>query len=315
VRIAGVVLNQVGSPGHETLLREALAPLGIPVVGALQRDPTLTWRDRHLGLVPVVERPRQIGEALERLAILVTERLDLDAILTLARLAPAVATGAPPSAQPAGFARVAVAAGPSFSFTYPDNLEALQQAGAELLPFDPLTDTRLPEGAQGLVAGGGFPEVFAAGLSDNRPLVNDVRAAARRGLVIWAECGGLLWLANRLDGHRLCGIIPADGRMTERLTLGYRTATMNTDTPLGAAGTVLRGHEFHYSTVEPAGDALQLEGRFGHGPAGWASPNLLASYLHVHLGATPELAERFVAAAQVSRPAQVTRPRDASTSR
>jgi cobyrinic acid a,c-diamide synthase len=97
--------------------------------------------------------------------------------------------------------------------------------------------------------------------------------------------------------------------MTEQLTLGYRTATMNTDTPLGVAGTILRGHEFHYSTVEPAGDALQLEGRFGRGPAGWGSPNLLASYLHIHLGATPEVAERFVATGQV------TRPRDASTSR
>jgi cobyrinic acid a,c-diamide synthase len=313
VRIKGVVLNQVGSPGHETLLREALAPLGIPVVGAVHRDSALTWRDRHLGLVPVVERPQETRAALHRLAVQVTDRLDLDAILTLARHAPEVAAIAPASAQPVGVARVAVAAGPAFSFTYPDNLEALRQAGAELLPFDPRTDRRLPEGAEAMVVGGGFPEVYAASLSDNQPLIDDVRASAAAGLVIWAECGGLLWLANSLDGHPLCGVIPTEARMTDRLTLGYRSATTTMPTPLGEAGTALRGHEFHYSTVDPAGEGLDLRGRFGSGRAGWASPALLASYLHVHLGATPQLAERFVRAA-AGRP-QVTRPGDVSTSR
>jgi cobyrinic acid a,c-diamide synthase len=302
IRVSGVVLNQVGSPGHETLLREALAPLGLPVVGALHRDPTLTWRDRHLGLVPVVEHPDQIAGALDRLAVHVTDRLDLEAILKLARLAEPLATDAPPGAHPVGSARVAVAAGRAFSFTYPDNLEALQQAGAQLLPFDPLADARLPEEAEAMVVGGGFPEVFAAALADNRPLLADVAARVGAGLVTWAECGGLLWLAGSLDGHRLCGVIPAVGHMTERLTLGYRTATTNTQTPLGPCGTAMRGHEFHYSTLEPAGDALSLEGRFGSGRAGWASPTLLASYLHVHLGAAPELAEGFVQTVQVTRP-------------
>jgi cobyrinic acid a,c-diamide synthase len=309
IRVSGVVLNQVGSPGHETLLREALAPLGIPVVGALHRDPTLTWRDRHLGLVPVVEHPDQIAAALDRLAVLVTDRLNLEAIFNLGRTAEPLATDAPPAARQVGSAKVAVAAGRAFSFTYPDNLEALQQAGAQLLPFDPLADPRLPDGAEGLVMGGGFPEVFAAALADNRPLLADVAARVRAGLVTWAECGGLLWLAGSLDGHRLCGVIPADGHMTDRLTLGYRTATMNIETPLGPSGATVRGHEFHYSTVEPAGDALSLQGRFGSGPAGWASPTLLASYLHVHLGAAPELAERFV------RTVQVTRPGDGSRSK
>jgi cobyrinic acid a,c-diamide synthase len=309
LHVEGVILNQVGSAGHETLLREALAPLRIPVVGALHRDPSLTWRDRHLGLVPVVERPQETGQALARLAAHVTQRLDLDAIVGLAHRAPPVTAGAPPTARPIGPCRVAVAAGPAFSFTYPDNVEALQDAGAELLPFDPLTEPRLPDGAQALVAGGGFPEVFAPALADNQPLLGDIRTRAGKGLVIWAECGGLLWLANSLDGHRLCGVIPAEARMTDRLTLGYRTATMTTTTPLGDTGTTVRGHEFHYSTIDPAGDALALEGRFGNGRAGWASPTLLASYLHLHLGAAPELAERLVA--------QVTRPGDglASTSR
>ena len=119
------------------------------------------------------------------------------------------------------------------------------------------------------------------------------------GLVTWAECGGLLWLARSLDGRPLAGVIPADGRMTDQLTLGYRTARVAAacGSPLGPPGTELRGHEFHYSTLDPAGDALELAGRHGHGTAGFASATLLASYLHLHLGGRPELAERFVAAA------------------
>jgi len=180
---------------------------------------------------------------------------------------------------------------------YPDNLEVLEQAGAELIPFDPLSERRLPEGARALVAGGGFPEVFAAALADNRPLLDDVRAKVAAGLVTWAECGGLLWLARTLDGRPLCGVIDTDATMTDRLTLGYRTATTQTDSPLVRAGTIFKGHEFHYSTADPTGDALGVEGRFGQGRAGWASPTLLASYLHLHLAATPELAENFVLAA------------------
>ncbi|MCU1462716.1 MAG: cobyrinate a,c-diamide synthase / hydrogenobyrinic acid a,c-diamide synthase (glutamine-hydrolyzing), partial [Acidimicrobiales bacterium] len=124
------------------------------------------------------------------------------------------------------------------------------------------------------------------------------------GLTTWAECGGLLWLARSLDGRRLAGAIPADGRMTDRLTLGYRTATVRAaaGSPLGPAGSELRGHEFHYSTLDPAGDALMLAGRHGRGTAGFASATLLASYLHLHLGGRPDLAERFVGAAAASVP-------------
>jgi cobyrinic acid a,c-diamide synthase len=193
---------------------------------------------------------------------------------------------------------VAVAAGPAFSFTYPDNLELLAQAGAELVAFDPLTEPQLPEGVCGLYAGGGFPEVFAAGLAANRPLLDDVRTRVGDGLVTWAECGGLLWLSRSLDDHLLAGVVPADGRMTDRLTLGYRRARLRTASPLGPAGTELRGHEFHYSTLEPPGDAVDWTGRAGAGRAGYAGPTLLASYVHLHLAADPTLAERFVARAR-----------------
>jgi cobyrinic acid a,c-diamide synthase len=294
VSIVGVLLNRVGSAGHETLLREALAPLGIPVVGALHRDDALSWRDRHLGLVPVVEQRAQVEEALDRLAQTIEQSVDLDAVEAMARTAPRTSVSEPRLPVPVASARVAVAGGPAFSFEYPDNLEAMEAAGAELVPFDPLRDASLPHGCSGLIAGGGFPEVFAAQLASNLPLLADLRRRCDAGLVVWAECGGLLWLTRALDGHAMAGVIEADATMTDQLTLGYRTATTTTASPLGPAGLALRGHEFHYSTIEPPGDALALEGRFGTGPGGWATPTLLASYLHLHLGAAPELAEAFV---------------------
>ena len=294
LRIGGVVLNQVGSDSHEDMLRRALEPLGVPVVGALRRDDALRWRDRHLGLVPVVEHAEDVRLSLDRLAALVTSSLDLDAVLALAASADPLDVGQPRLPAHVGPARIAVATGPAFDFVYRDNLEALEAAGAELLPFDPLVDVALPPGATALYAGGGFPEVFAEGLAANRPLLEDLR---RRDVVTWAECGGLLWLSARLDGHDLAGVVDAEAAMTPRLTLGYRRAVAAVLSPLGSAGTELRGHEFHYSSVEPAGDALVLHGRNGSTPGGFATSRLLASYLHVHLGGDPAPAEAFVRAA------------------
>ena len=297
VRVAGAVLNRVGSPAHELMLRDALEPLGIPVLGVIARADELAWRDRHLGLVPVVEQREAVEKSLERLADTVDASCDLDAISAIVRAAPRLPAAKAPTAQPSGRARVAVAGGPAFSFTYPDNLELLEQAGAELVPFDPRTEAALPAEVDAVYAGGGFPEVFVAELAANRPLLKDVRDRMAAGLVTWAECGGLLWLSRSLDGHALCGALEADGSMSERLTLGYRRAHAGVDTPLATAGTELRGHEFHYSSLEPEGDALTMSGRNGETRAGFASPRLFASYLHFHLAADPHLAERFVATA------------------
>lgn len=303
VEVAGVVLNRVGSEGHEVLLREALAPLGIPVLGALRTDAAFAWRDRHLGLVPVVEDSGAVARSLERLGAAIERHCDVAGLLALARQAPAFAASDPPRARavtPRGV-RVGVAAGAAFSFVYPDNLEALADAGAELVPFDPCSDPRLPEGLAGLYVGGGFPEVFAPELSGNVPLLAEVRAAVTGGLVTLAECGGLLWLARSLDGHPMAGAVPAEAAMTERLSLGYRRAVARVDTPVAPAGAELRGHEFHYSRTEPPGEALELSGRFGRGRGGFGGPALLASYLHLHFGADPTPAERFVATAAAPR--------------
>src|SRR5205823_9700030 len=134
--------------------------------------------------------------------------------------------------------RVAVAAGAAFTFTYTDTLDALVAAGAEPVPFDPLRGEALPDGVDGLIAGGGFPEVYAADLAANRPMLDDVRRRIETGLPTWAECGGLLWLCRTLDGRPMAGVVPADASMTERLTLGYREATVSVSGPIGPTGTV-----------------------------------------------------------------------------
>ncbi|MGE3619459.1 MAG: cobyrinate a,c-diamide synthase [Acidimicrobiia bacterium] len=298
IRVAGVVLDRVGSDGHRATLVDALAASGIPVVGALPRDPRFAWRDRHLGLVPVVERPDAVRASLDVLADQVARHCDLDLVEQVARSAPPVPAGALRAPRPSGRARVAVASGPAFSFLYPDNVEALAAAGAEVVPFDPLTAPSLPPGTAALVAGGGFPEVHVEALAANGPLLADVARRVDDGLVVWAECGGLLWLARRLDGRPMAGVVPTEATTTERLTLGYRTATLTAGSPLGPAGTVLRGHEHHYTTCTPPGGALDLRGsRQGRSAGGFAGPRLLAGYLHLHLADRPELAERFVAAA------------------
>jgi cobyrinic acid a,c-diamide synthase len=221
----------------------------------------------------------------------------LQAIETIARAAPELDVEAPPRPERVGTARVAIASGKAFTFTYPDNAEALSAAGAELLEFDPLRDSHLPESLDAIVVGGGFPEVMSDHLSANTPLLADVRRKMAGGLRIWAECGGLLWLARSLDGHPMAGVVETSASMTSKLTLGYRTAVCRMATPLGPAGTVLRGHEFHYSQVAPEGDALALRSAFGGSLAGFGTPTLLASYLHVHLAGQPQLAEAFVRSA------------------
>jgi cobyrinic acid a,c-diamide synthase len=294
VHVAGVVLNQVGSPGHEALLREALEPLGVPVVGCLHRDDAFLWRDRHLGLVPVAEHPDAVRRSLDVLAERVTASFDLDAVLAIGRGAPSVGCDDVTLPPFVGRCRIAVAAGPAFTFAYRDNLDAFEAAGAELVPFDPLVDPALPDAIDGLLVGGGFPEIYGDALAANAPLLAEVRARVTGGLPTWAECGGLLWLAERLNGHAMAGVLPTSAELGPRLTLGYREATTAAASPVGPAGTTLRGHEFHYSTCTPGGDALRLRSRFVDRHDGFASPTLLATYLHWHAGGDPTPAETFV---------------------
>jgi len=301
LRLAGVILNRVGSPVHEALLREALADQPVQVLGCLPRDPRFVWRDRHLGLVPVVEERDAVRAALDSLAAAVDEHVDLDGLVSLARTAPPIRTTPPALPSTQGRSRVAMAAGAAFSFAYTDTVEALAAAGAEVVPFDPLEDDRLPEAVDGLLIGGGFPEEYAARLSSNRGLLEDLSTKVAQGVPTWAECGGLLLLCQSLDGHAMAGVLTAEAEMTGRLTLGYRTATLQADCVVGPAGAQIRGHEFHYSRVTPAGEGLSLGSRFSTRPEGWAGTNLLATYLHHHPGGDPAPVGHFAASAAAFR--------------
>ncbi len=315
VRMGGVILNKVGSQRHEELLRDALGSSGVPVLGALRRAPQVRAPSRHLGLVPVAERGAAALESVAASAEQVRQGCDMDALLALARSAPELpgaawdpheavtsaaglptATGAA-SPVPGAAPVVALAGGAAFTFSYAEHAELLTAAGADVVPFDPLHDEELPPGTRGLVIGGGFPEMYAPELSANEPLRKAVADLAASGRPVAAECAGLLYLARELDGKPMCGVLDARARMSERLTLGYREAVAVSDSVLAAAGTRLRGHEFHRTVVEPGAGAVPAWGM--HTPErrveGFVERGVHASYLHTHWAAEPGVARRFVA--------------------
>ncbi|GLW28123.1 cobyrinate a,c-diamide synthase [Actinoplanes regularis] len=303
VRLAGVILNRVGSDRHEQLLRDACEEVGTPVLGALRRADAVAAPSRHLGLVPAAERRAEALASVDALAELIAGSVDLDAVAAVARSAPSLPATpwTPASADPVpGRPTVALAGGPAFSFAYAETAELLAGAGAEVVFVDPLRDEALPDGTRALVVGGGFPEVYAAELTANEPLRKSVRDLAAAGGPITAECAGLLWLCRGLDGAPMCGVLDADAAMTPSLTLGYRDAVALSDSPLAVAGTRVTGHEFHRTTVHPrSGLLLSPAGGAawawrGADPEGFASPRVHASYLHLHWAGQRGLAERLV---------------------
>ncbi|MCF3166960.1 cobyrinate a,c-diamide synthase [Streptomyces sp. CB04723] len=308
VRIGGVILNKVASDRHEALLRDALDESGLPVLGVIRRAPQVATPSRHLGLVPVAERGAEAVDAVRAMGERVRAGCDLDALMALARTAPALpdapwepayAPGQEASGPVADRPRpvVAVAGGAAFTFAYAEHAELLAAAGAEVVTFDPLRDEKLPAGTAGIVVGGGFPEVYAPELSANEPLRRAVTELARAGAPVAAECAGLLYLARELDGKPMCGVLDAEARMSGRLTLGYRQAVAVSDSVLAVAGTRMRGHEFHRTVLEPGAGATPAWGM--HQPErrveGYVERGVHASYLHTHWAASPEVARRFVA--------------------
>jgi cobyrinic acid a,c-diamide synthase len=296
VNLAGVILNRVGSPTHEKMLREAIEPIGIPVLGVLRRDARAATPDRHLGLVPVAERRSEAHTALEAAGGVISRSCDLREIVRLARSACTLDARpwSPEAPEPGAPVRVAVASGPSFSFLYEENLELLRGAGAHLSYFDPTSDEDLPAGTDALYLGGGFPEAYAEALAANEPLKEKVRRFAAEGRPVVAECGGLLYLARELDGRAMCGILDARARMTDRLTLGYREARALSESPLAEEGIFVRGHEFHYSVVEPERGERPAWELADRGPEGFVLDGVHASYLHTHWAAAPEVPRRLV---------------------
>lgn len=308
VPLAGFVLNRVGSERHARLVRrEVEAATGLPVLGVLPKSAKVALPERHLGLVPTQELGRA-QEVLGQLSELAGQHLDLDGLLAAARQAGPILVETPelfPS-EPLKSVNsgLAVARDEAFSFYYEDNLDLLAAFGARLLPFSPLRDAALPPDTGGLYLGGGFPELFAARLAANGALLADVRRAAADGMPIYAECGGLMYLAEALTDfegsrHRMAGLLPCEVAMTDRRTaLGYVRLRTQRNTLLCPAKTELRGHEFHWSRLSAGGEQANAYEIIEPSPRseGFANGNVLASYVHLHFGAEPDLARRFVQA-------------------
>ncbi len=307
VRIAGVVLNGIAGERHLEFIRPSLAQAGVPLLGYLPRNHDLALPQRHLGLVPTVEDAVP-QEFYERLAAQVEQTVDLNRLLDMAAPVREPPSGPPqvfpPTSRPVQVA-IAIAQDKAFSFYYPDSLDLLQAWGAELVPFSPLEDGELPTGISGVYIGGGFPELYAQGLSENAHMVGSLREAARSGLPVYAECGGLMYLGRSLrdqEGHAypMAGVVPARSTLQGTgLTVGYRIVSPMADTCLLLAGDQVRGHEFHLSSLEeepglPGGVYRVLDQ-----PArleGFRVANVVASYIHLHFGSKKDLAPRFVKA-------------------
>ncbi len=301
LQFAGVIFNRVGSERHRDLLEQALnsTPGLPPLLGCLPRDAQVDLPERHLGLVTAEDAPVDYSAHAD----LIEQHLDLERLLQ-------VVTSHPQShsreervvenwARGKETIRIAVARDAAFCFCYPENLERLEAAGAELVFFSPLAGS-LPEEIDGLYLPGGYPELYLDQLAANVGLIEKVRALAESGLPIYAECGGLLLLCAGLNGLALCGIFPAQAKLLKkRKALGYREVTFSVDTPLGPRGTVARGHEFHYSELDMPESIkrsyrLSRKGGADLGSEGFSYKNVLASYVHLHFASNPQLAENFI---------------------
>jgi cobyrinic acid a,c-diamide synthase len=300
VRIAGVVLNRVGSERHAEVLRAACAEVGLPVLGVLPRRTELAVPSRHLGLVTAAEHGVAATSAVDAMAELVAEHVDLDAVLAVAEPLPGGDVWSPGTGEPQGRRPVvAMAGGAAFSFGYAEHVELLDAAGADVVLVDPLRDEKLPDGTSALVLPGGFPEEHVVALGGNAPLRTAIRELAATGAPIHAECGGLLYLCRDLDGVEMCDVLPASAAMTGRLTLGYREAVALTGSSLFAAGERVSGHEFHHCAVTPRAGERPAWGWRGAEPEGFVHGGVHASFLHTHPAGNPGAVARFVAAAQV----------------
>jgi cobyrinic acid a,c-diamide synthase len=319
VQIAAVIVNRVGSKGHYELVKAAIEQVcAVPVVGYLPKQEALQIPERHLGLIPALERG-EMAELFDALADAVEETVEMAQVLQIARQAapwetPELTLFAGRKRDPV--ATIAVARDKAFNFYYPENLELLEWYGARLLEFQPLEGEPVPEYANGVYIGGGFPEEFASTLSRYTAVKASLRRAVEDGMPVFAECGGFMYLTESLtdrqgETYPMAGIVPASITMQSRLAaLGYREVTAVRDTPLLLAGERARGHEFHYSKAtyqEPENwsYAYKTVGRRGTQLEGYAQANVLAGYTHLHFASNPRIAERFVAACKLYRDQQM----------
>jgi len=312
VPLAGVILNRIAGPRHLEVLKTAIeGKTGVPVVGGIPRNLDLQMPERHLGLVPSAETGA-VQELVQSLARRVAPYLEMEKIIRLAGgLRHTMVETKIFAVQPGEPVRLGIVRDRAFNFYYRDGLDLLEALGAELVYCSALDDPALPEDLDGLYIGGGFPEMFLEQLGGNKSFAADVQFHVQRGLPLFAECGGLMYLCDSIvdfNGREWAGagILPVRCRMEQkRVALGYVTATALRDNILVPAGASLRGHEFHYSRIEGAGltPAYRLckpGGADGH-LDGHAAGNLLATYLHIHFAGSPGAARGFLASCAAYR--------------
>lgn len=294
VNIQGIIINNFGSQSHLELIKKSLLQTNIEIVGTIRRGSVPTWRSRHLGLIPVIENKPELQQSIATLCSNIAPSIDLMKIVEIASSAPRIKVQVSNPIKKPQTTTIAVASGKSFSFTYPENIEALINAGANVKFFDPLLDPTLPSGTSGLYLGGGFPEIYAKELSMNKYLNMDIHNAVVDGMPTWAECGGMMWLSQEVDGNKMVGALTNTVQMTNKLTLGYAVAKSISDNCLSERDTQIVGHEFHYSNSNPPGTSLHLSTRNGTKLEGFTTKSLFASYLHINLGSQQHLADRFI---------------------
>jgi len=312
VRLAGVILNRVGSAGHAAATAEAIrAATGLPTLGHLPRAPALTVPERHLGLIPAGEGglPATIVDGL---ADLVMERFDLPAIRAIADAAPSLPAEPARMVEPVKVdgraVRIGVARDRAFGFYYVDTFDLLAELGAEVVPFSPLDDDRLPPALDGLYLGGGFPELYGREIAANVGMRSDVAHLARRGAPIYAECGGLMALGQELvtfEGEHFSalGLLPLVSHMArDRLTIGYREVEAVRSSALLAKGERVRGHEFHWSIADAPAPEVAAYRLLPDGPLeGYCVGSILGSYVHLSFAADPAPLARWVRSAAAAR--------------
>lgn len=309
LRLGGVVLNRIAGARHETIVRRAIEEhTGVPVMGAIGKLKEEIIGERHLGLLPFHESTR-VDEVLSTAANLVEESVDCDRVIDLMRSAPDISaletTGAPSVDK---IVRIGVLKDEAFQFYYPENLQLLEERGAELIEIDGMKERVLPE-IDALYIGGGFPETHALRLSRNRTLLSDIRDRAEQGLPVYAECGGLMFLGRSIDidheSVEMVGLLPLDFKMRPKpVAHGYTIVTVEEENPFFPVGTELRGHEFHYSSAEEGEYTLMMVFRMKRGKGikngldGIVYKNVLATYTHLHALGSPEWVEGMIAAAK-----------------
>ena len=302
IKFAGAILNRVGSDSHKKMIVDALTALGIECFGAIKRNDEFFLPERHLGLVPTAEN--NSGDVIKKICAAVEEQLDLDALIDLAKNSAPLTSTSSQFLVPSSYTKIGVARDEAFNFYYGASLQELKNIGAEIVYFSPLHDKNLPEGISGLIIGGGFPEMFAEQLEQNKNIRAEIFHAIENGLPTFAECGGFMYLMRELvdfDGKNfeMCGVLDGVATMTNKLqTVGYVEAEILNDCVLGTAGDKIRAHEFHFSTAKNFfGEEIFKCTRMRTGKeyfAGAVKKNLVASYLHIHFVGCPNVAKNFV---------------------